>query len=369
MGIIFENPSFETGNFSSWDIIGNTSVETADFGVTPTEGTQQAVVSSDIGAVSDAELETFLGLEAATLDNLGNGEATEGSAIQQTVTVEAGDLLTFDWNFLTNEGTPSSFNDFSFVSLTPDSTSELADTNDTFVLSDTPLNEETGFQTFTYEFQSSGTFTVGAGVVDVSDNIVASALVLDNFITINVENGTEEDDIITGTKNRDQISGQGGNDLIKGRNGDDLLNGDAGNDRILGNSGNDSLQGGSGNDELIGNSGNDNLVGNTGDDRLTGGAGDDSLDGGQGNDVLRGNGGADTFIFGSDLLDGVADIDTIDGYQSADVFDFSGYLDAGGSIGVTRVSAGQIQIELDGEDTINVFGRSRDLDTAESQLG
>jgi hypothetical protein len=38
---------------------------------------------------------------------LGNGDATSGSAIRQAFLAEAGDILTFDWNFLTDEGTPS----------------------------------------------------------------------------------------------------------------------------------------------------------------------------------------------------------------------------------------------------------------------
>lgn len=112
------NLSFETGDFQDFETIGAASIETADFGVTPTDGEFQALITDDFGSVSNAELETFLGLDAGEINNLGNGFATEGSAIQLApITIEAGQVLSFNWNFLTSEGTPSSFNDFAFVSI------------------------------------------------------------------------------------------------------------------------------------------------------------------------------------------------------------------------------------------------------------
>jgi hypothetical protein len=120
------NGSFETGDFSSWDTAGSTSIETAEFGVGPTDGTYQALLTNGYSSMSDADLETFLGLAEGSLDGLGNGDATEGSAIKQTIAVQAGDTLTFDWDFLTNEGMSSYFNDFAFVSVAPDTSSTLA---------------------------------------------------------------------------------------------------------------------------------------------------------------------------------------------------------------------------------------------------
>lgn len=49
MGIVFENSSFETGDFSDWKISGNASIEASDFGVTPNTGTQQAVIDTGMG--------------------------------------------------------------------------------------------------------------------------------------------------------------------------------------------------------------------------------------------------------------------------------------------------------------------------------
>jgi hypothetical protein len=172
------NGGFETGNFTGWTTTGNASIQTSAFGSGPTEGTFEALLSTGDPTVPDFSLEAFLGLAPGSLDNLGNGNATDGSAIRQTFLAEAGDILTFDWNFLTNEGTPSFFNDFSFVSLSV--LSELGDTTSIFMNSLTPFNQETGFQTFSFTIPTTGTYTLGLGVTDVADNIVDSGLLVDN---------------------------------------------------------------------------------------------------------------------------------------------------------------------------------------------
>ncbi len=179
-----ENGSFETGDFRGWRTIGNNSIETADFGSGPTRGTFQALLtnaaSRSDSPVVDSELEEFLDLAPGVLDGLGNGDVTEGSAIKQTFTAEAGDILRFDWDFLTNETTPEdTFNDFAFFSLTP-LTLELADTGESFVSSLTPFSQETGFQTESIAISEAGTYSLGFGVVDVEDDIIDSGLLIDN---------------------------------------------------------------------------------------------------------------------------------------------------------------------------------------------
>ena len=176
------NLSFETGDFSDWQTIGSASIETSDFGVDPTDGEFQALITNDFDSVSDSELENFLGLNVGDLDNLGLGDATEGSALQLLpISVEAGDILTFDWNFLTNEATPSTFNDFGFVSISSQLLSPVADTNSEFVFFDGLFNEQTGYGTFEYQFTTAGTFNLAVGVVDVEDTFADSALLVDNF--------------------------------------------------------------------------------------------------------------------------------------------------------------------------------------------
>jgi Ca2+-binding RTX toxin-like protein len=179
---LFTNDSFETGDFSGWDTTGEASIQTAAFGSGPTEGTYQALLSTGGATVNDASLESFLGLDSGDLDGLNAGDATEGTAIRRTVTVFAGEELSFDWNFFTNETTPTPpvINDFAFVSIAG-TASELADTNSVFMLSPTVFGEETGFQTFSHTFTTAGTFTIGVGVTDVGDTIVDSGLLVDNF--------------------------------------------------------------------------------------------------------------------------------------------------------------------------------------------
>jgi subtilisin family serine protease len=185
------NGNFETGNLTNWETIGVANIESSDFGSGPVEGTSQAFLSNTNGAVSDANLESFLGLTPGSLDSLGNGNATEGSALKRTITVSAGDQLTFDWNFLTNEGTPSSFNDFAFISIGTTDSSTLASTNSSFVPSSTIFPSETGFGTFSHTFTTGGTYTLGLGVLDVADTVADSGLLIDN-VSVNVSTHTVE---------------------------------------------------------------------------------------------------------------------------------------------------------------------------------
>jgi hypothetical protein len=179
------NGGFESG-MTGWSTIGVASIETAAYGAGPTEGSYQALVTSGDGSVSDSTIETFLGLAAGTLDSLIAGDANEGSAIRQTITAGAGDILTFNWNFLTDEVEEGDdVPDFAFVSIVSNFSEILADAvSSTFVPSNTPFYDETGFSTFQYTFQTSGTFTLGFGVMDEDDEVVDSGLLLDNVTII-----------------------------------------------------------------------------------------------------------------------------------------------------------------------------------------
>lgn len=184
-----ENGSFEIGDFQGWNTIGDTSIETQDLGIFLPDGTYQAFITngdSDAGgSVDDSDLEEFLDLVPGTLDGLVDSEAFEGSAIKQTFTVEAGDIVSFDWNFLTNEGTPSdTFNDTAFLNVNG-FTFELADTGSNFVdaAGVDEFSEQTGTQTLTFAIANAGTYTIGFGVVDVGDAVVDSGLAIDNVAT------------------------------------------------------------------------------------------------------------------------------------------------------------------------------------------
>jgi len=184
------NGSFETGDFTDWTTTGDTSIQDSGFGVTPTNGNYQAALQTHAitTGTSAAGLESFLGLSSGTLTNSG---ATEGSAILQIIEANTGDVLSFDYNFLTDEGPPpnSDFNDFAFFTLDNNIIS-LADTfsPDLFSPSFSGFAEETGYKSFSYTLTSAGTYTLGFGVVDVDntglgDTGVNSGLLVDNVRT------------------------------------------------------------------------------------------------------------------------------------------------------------------------------------------
>lgn len=211
----------------------------------------------------------------------------------------------------------------------------------------------------TLEVNSDGgddTFTVGD----------LSATGLENVIF----NAGDGNDVLDGAEATTNLSafGGNGNDTMTGGSGKDLFEGDAGDDNLAGRRGKDTLMGGVGNDILQGGRGADLLTGGAGDDVLLGGRGADDLNGGTGNDVMQGGPGTDLFRFESDLLDGISDVDVILDFQAQDSFNFDDYLGAGGSIAVTRIARGFLQIDLSGEDTLNIFGSNGALNAAEVQL-
>jgi hypothetical protein len=204
----FINEGFETGDFTGWSTVGMSYVDTSDFGTFPTQGIYSALLTTgaaedgELDVVSDSEIESFLGLLSGSLDDLIVNNAIEGSAIAQIFSAKAGDILSFDWNFLTNEATPESegFNDFAIVSIN-DQVFKLADTFSSFFSSSAnEFDSETGFETFSYTIPTDGTFTLGFSVLDTNDTTMSSALAIDNvqLETLSVINGGFEIGDLTG---------------------------------------------------------------------------------------------------------------------------------------------------------------------------
>ncbi|MCA2702737.1 MAG: PEP-CTERM sorting domain-containing protein [Microcystis sp. M179S2] len=200
------NGSFETGNFSDWNTSGQTSVETSSFQVTPVNGSYQAALQTCffIGACDDnqpltnaSNLQSFLSLSGNQLSNL---FVTEGSAIKQTITANAGDVFSFSWNFLTDEDAADvDYNDFAFFTLN-NTLYSLADTQSSFPVnpSFSHLTKETGYQTYTITISVSGDYILGFGVVDVDKtgggNATGnSALLVDNIKLNNIAKVPEPD--------------------------------------------------------------------------------------------------------------------------------------------------------------------------------
>jgi hypothetical protein len=127
-------------------------------------------ISSNAG-VSDSNVESFLSLSAGTLDSISTGNATEGSAILDSFTVNAGDVFGFDWTWITSEAQGTSYNDFAFVNLSLSGISVLIDA--------AVASGSTG--SFSWTATSSGVLEYGIGVMDVNDAVVDSTLVVSNL--------------------------------------------------------------------------------------------------------------------------------------------------------------------------------------------
>lgn len=157
---VIVNGGFEAGDFTGWETMTgqycqSTYIKTSSFGIGPTEGYYQALVTNggdaiqELGftGISPSAIETFVGLPQDILAELqrqstpayyvdAEGEIypvlappVDGSAIKQTFGAKAGDVLSFEWNFLTSTpegqgylgpGFFAMYNDFTFVSIVSD---------------------------------------------------------------------------------------------------------------------------------------------------------------------------------------------------------------------------------------------------------
>ncbi|MGZ4959547.1 MAG: hypothetical protein ACXV7J_09860 [Methylomonas sp.] len=202
------NGGFETGNLSGWDTLGDVSIQTAaSFKTPPNSGTYQAVLTtfdskfqqggmepmpiSGNDAVDRLTIETFLGLtgpnvggllESLSKDRRGSGGGVrEGSVIKQQIQAHAGSTLTIYYNFLTDGGWGNA-NDFAFVSLISDKvllSVIIAGVESPNHPSNTLLKNETGYQKLTLTISLAGQYTLGIGVVDMTDEYTGSALCID----------------------------------------------------------------------------------------------------------------------------------------------------------------------------------------------
>ncbi len=203
-GAVTINPGFETGDTSGWTTVGGASVVDSGFGVAPTEGSYQLLMTTGSGAVTANATETAMGLPNQTIRKIFRdhierpGESSgkgviDGSAVQQSFDVVAvGDLITFDWNFLTDEFTrnpaePDLYTDFLWGYLEgPSSTQEFvfAHANQgasNFSASSSTFDQETGYQTFAFTFTEAGTYTLTLGIHDVEDVDYNTGVVFDGF--------------------------------------------------------------------------------------------------------------------------------------------------------------------------------------------
>ena len=123
--------------------------------------------------VASGGFEAFAGLDLGALDT--PDFAYEGSLLKQTITVSAGDTLSFNWNMFTNEGTNA---DYAFVVING-ALSILSPAANATIPS-VPYDLSTGASVFSQTFASASSVNLAFGVVDLGDYGVTSALWLDN---------------------------------------------------------------------------------------------------------------------------------------------------------------------------------------------
>jgi hypothetical protein len=231
--ILTTNGSFETGDFTGWQRVGDTLLVNSSFGIAPAAGTYQALINDGgVGGVPNPgypvypsgfddtysgtplatangplpSLENFLGISVRALQNAcvvgvpgefpfpATCQLMEGSAIQQSFTGSAGNVLSFNFDYLSDDNVDFAFavvdgtvaflgrgpyqNNNSCVAyplapFPPYSSGSLS--------SPTGYLFDCGYQTFSTTLTSSGTHRIGVGVVGVSDNLYGSAILVDNF--------------------------------------------------------------------------------------------------------------------------------------------------------------------------------------------
>jgi Ca2+-binding RTX toxin-like protein len=185
--------------------------------------------------------------------------------------------------------------------------------------------------------------TVADGTLTVTGTATADVIVLQlkagapNTIQVDAGgDGTAEFEFDRTTFRVIQVLAGDGNDQI----GIDQSNG-AFSDEITtldGGPGDDLILGGDGNESLLGDAGNDTIDGNRGTDRADLGAGTDNFiwDAGDGSDGIEGREGSDTLTFNGAAVDENL------------------FLDANGARAVLVRNVGNIRMDLDGVETLDL---------------
>jgi hypothetical protein len=118
-------------------------------------------------------LEQQAGFAIGAFDPVGDF-AQEGSLAMQSFSAAAGDTLSFLWNF----GTRDTFADFAFVAI-DGLVIRLGGVPEALLTGSGDHLLETGFQTFSFQFNTSGLHSLVFGVVDVGDTAIMSSLSVD----------------------------------------------------------------------------------------------------------------------------------------------------------------------------------------------
>jgi hypothetical protein len=191
---------FESGSFSGSEATsGDVGIKGTYFTIAPSQGTKQMLLTtinntSDAGysnqngsnAVPVTTIGTFLGISTSSIRDTASHPGTEGSAFTINLgALNIGDVISFDYDFLTTEIAPGQHNDFAFWELNSGAIHLFADTNSAFLHPTTgagnPFNLETGYHTVSITITTAATYTLGIGVMDATAADNPSGLLIDNI--------------------------------------------------------------------------------------------------------------------------------------------------------------------------------------------
>lgn len=184
------NGTFDAGSLTGWSIGGDaaaldgTAVLTTSYGADD-DGGVNLNQSGQAPLAAGGDLEVFAGLVAGSLDEAAQ-QAYEGSALQQTFTVSAGDQLSFDWRLLSND---TAMPDLAFVAVDAQLTTLALSPQAAAGGAALGYAGGTGWASFTYTFVGAGSHTLVLGVADRGDYIGTSALQVDNVLLTPVPEG------------------------------------------------------------------------------------------------------------------------------------------------------------------------------------
>lgn len=178
------NGDFETGNLTGWTKTGAVHTATSAIGVSPTQGTYQGYIDNTGNfTVAASTIPAFLGVSGSSIAAIST-EVTTASAMYQDVTVNAGDMLSFDWDFLTDEWNEGpEYDDFCIwtISSSVNFLASRGSTHSTLNLTSPPagFDGQTNYAPQSYVFPSGGAYRVGFAIFNVHDAGHNSVLLLD----------------------------------------------------------------------------------------------------------------------------------------------------------------------------------------------
>ena len=181
---------FESGTMAGWSVSGAGHVNTASMGITPTGGTYLGELETTGNLTTSSAAISLLNVSSTDVYNLVLDVPLNGTVIYRSVTVSAGDTLSFDWNFISDELDESStFNDFAFWTVFDGTTGVpyllgARNLGISYWDSTSPppgFDGQMGWHTESYTFSAAGTYEIGFAAFNVGDHGHNSALLLDNI--------------------------------------------------------------------------------------------------------------------------------------------------------------------------------------------